>query len=139
MTFRTRRIKSALFSAAALVLAGTVTAAAGNVISGSSVASGYVLGDADGNGIVSINDVTCIQRVVAEYPADEGYSELAADVDGNGRVDISDATLIQLWLAETETPYPIGEQIEPATEPASVQPTENPTDEDGWGRVIFRP
>ena len=80
-----------------------------------------------------------------ELPVGEGYSKLSADVDGSGAVDITDATLVQRWLAEMETPYNIGEQIETPTEkptqPATTQPatTQPATDEEGWGRIIFRP
>ena len=121
MTFRSHKIKSALLCVIVLILIGTVTAAAGGI-----------LGDADGNGTVTILDVTCIQKAIAELPVSDGYSESAADADGNGKVDIKDATIIQRWLTSTEVPYPIGEQItEPTTQPL--------TDPDGWGYVIYRP
>lgn len=120
MTFNRRSIKTVFISAAALLLAGSLTAVAASV-----------LGDADTNGKVTILDVTCVQRMVAELPVGDSFSEAAADADGNGVVNITDATLIQRWLAEMEMPYAIGEPIE--------QTTESPTDPDGWGREIFQP
>ena len=58
----------------------------------------YILGDADGDGVVTINDVTVIQRVLAE--AAELANPLTADVNKDGVVTIEDATLIQNYLAE---------------------------------------
>ena len=58
-----------------------------------------ILGDVDGDGVVSIFDVTCIQRHLAEIPV-YAYNETAADTDGDGEVTIFDATDIQRYLAE---------------------------------------
>ena len=94
-------------------------------------------GDADIDRKVSIKDVTCIQRKLAELPLGSSFSELAADADGNGKLEISDATAIQRWLAEFDTPYAIGEEL---TEPPTTEaPTQMPTDDEGWGRIIFQP
>lgn len=113
-------ILAAAIIVSVLALSATVTAFAGNL-----------LGDADNDGKVTIKDVTCIQRFLAELATGE-ISEAAADVDGNGEINISDATFIQMWLAEMETPYAIGVQ---PTEPTTVMPT----DDEGWGLIIFRP
>lgn len=122
---RMRIVKLVLLCAAVLMLAGTVTAVAGNK-----------LGDVDSDGTVTINDVTAIQMALAELPINGECSTWAADVDGNGDVEISDATLIQMWIAGTTMPYSIGaEPTEPPTEP----PTQRPTDADGWGRDVFQP
>jgi len=60
----------------------------------------YKIGDVNGDGIVSIRDVTEIQRIVAEfYPATE-LQKITADVNGDGVIDINDATEIQFYLAE---------------------------------------
>ena len=131
MNFKLCKIKAVLLCAAVLTIAGTVTVFAGNASSGS-VAANYILGDADGDGNVTINDVTCIQTSIAELPLSGGISQLSADVDGNGEIEISDATLIQQWLAEMTTPYSIGEN--PSEEPSQI-----PTDEEGWGTEIFCP
>lgn len=72
---------------------------------------GVKLGDVDGNGIVNINDVTEIQRYLAELDVLEGISLYASDVNRDGVLDISDATAIQMYLAEYEIEYPIGEII----------------------------
>ncbi len=120
-----------LFSAASLLLAAVVCAAV-LLSAGKASAASVMLGDADGSGTVNINDVTCIQTKVAEFHVSEGFSQAAADIDGNGEVTIADATLLQRWLAEYESQYEIG--VRP-TEPA----TQMPTDENGWGRVIFKP
>ena len=67
----------------------------------------YILGDADGDGVVTIIDATNIQRKLVNMPV-SNFDKKAADVDGNG-LDITDATFIQRFLAEIEIPYRIGE------------------------------
>ncbi len=60
-------------------------------------------GDADGNGIVNIFDVTAIQRHVADMePLIPKKMTLAADVNNDGKITIEDATLLQEYLAEYE-------------------------------------
>lgn len=70
---------------------------------------GIKLGDVSGDGSVNINDVTTIQRYLAELETLEGIYLHAADANQDGTVDISDATIIQMYLAEYEMEYPIGE------------------------------
>jgi surface antigen len=72
--------------------------------------SNIILGDTDGDGIVSIMDATAIQRRLASLST-ESYTEKAADADGDGIITIIDATAIQRHLAHISTSYPIGEVI----------------------------
>lgn len=59
---------------------------------------GELLGDADGNGKISIDDVTCIQKYCAEISID--YIDVnLADVNKDGEININDATLVQKHLA----------------------------------------
>ena len=67
------------------------------------------LGDANGDGHVTINDVTAIQRYLAELETLEGSYLHAADANQDGTVNIADATVIQMYLAEYDMEYPIGE------------------------------
>ena len=67
------------------------------------------LGDANGDGSVNINDVTQIQRHLAELESLEGIYLHAADANQDGTLDISDATTLQMYLARYDIPYPIGE------------------------------
>lgn len=67
------------------------------------------LGDVNGDNSVNINDVTVIQRYLAELDTLGGIYLHAADVNQDGTVDIADATAIQMYLAEYEMNYPIGE------------------------------
>ena len=69
------------------------------------------LGDTDGDGYVNINDVTAIQRHLAELEHLEGIYLHAANANQDGTLDISDATTLQMYLAEYDIPYPIGEVI----------------------------
>ncbi len=58
------------------------------------------LGDVNGDGMVTVIDVTEIQRIVAELHVPDDRERLAADVDRNGIVSIADATRLQNYLAE---------------------------------------
>lgn len=69
-----------------------------------------LLGDANGDGSVNINDVTAIQRFKADMEVIEGINLHAADVNGDGDVTIEDATILQRFFAEyDDIPYSIGE------------------------------
>ena len=69
-----------------------------------------ILGDANGDGIVNINDVTAIQQHLAELEPLNSVQIKAADLNGKG-LDISDATAIQMYLAGYENIYQIGEPV----------------------------
>ncbi len=58
----------------------------------------YILGDVNGDGIVSIRDVTTIQLYLARRLEFGKTAIKAADVDLNTTVDINDATYIQEYL-----------------------------------------
>ena len=67
-----------------------------------------ILGDADGDGIVSIVDVTVILRhlIKIKVPDPERVA-LVGNVMRNGELDITDATAIQRWTVGAEIPYEI--------------------------------
>ena len=67
-----------------------------------------LLGDADGDGSVTITDATCIQRVVAGLPISTEFNERLADTDEDGEITITDATFIQRWLVGLESNPNIG-------------------------------
>lgn len=72
----------------------------------------FFLGDANGDGAVNINDVTTIQRHLADMETIEGIHFYAADVNSDASVTIDDATLLQMKFAEyNNVDYPIGEVI----------------------------
>ena len=71
--------------------------------------SDIILGDADGDGKVSIKDVTAVQRHVAEF--ENVANEKAADVNRDGVITIDDATIIQRYLAEMDVPVGIGQPV----------------------------
>ena len=87
----------------------------------------YLRGDANGDGFVTIYDVTALQRHLADLEHLSSANLQAADVDGNG-LDITDATKIQRFLAEFENLYHIGEwaSVE-TTQPATywIKPGDN--------------
>ena len=60
----------------------------------------YELGDVDGDGLVSIVDVSEIQLHLANVKTLDKASLAAADANGDGKVDIMDATHIQRFLAK---------------------------------------
>ena len=60
----------------------------------------YIMGDADGDGRITISDATLIQRAGIGL---EQLSEVRAkvsDVNGDGRVSVLDTTCVQKYLAE---------------------------------------
>ena len=60
----------------------------------------YIIGDTNLDGIISIGDVTAIQRHLAELAVFNDEQLALADTNGDGRIDISDATYLQMYLAE---------------------------------------
>ena len=70
-----------------------------------------MLGDANGNDVVGVDDVSAVQRYLAELESLEGIYLHAADTNQDGEVDISDATNLQAYLAEYPVQNPIGENI----------------------------
>ena len=69
-----------------------------------------LLGDADGDGEVTVLDVTMMQRVLAKLSG-AVIVEATADVDGNGEVNVVDATYIQRYTASMPVKYPINEYV----------------------------
>ena len=66
-----------------------------------------VYGDADGDGEVTILDVTFIQRYAAGIHLPTQLNELNADVDDDGSVTILDATLIQRFTVGIINKFPV--------------------------------
>lgn len=82
-------------------------------------------GDADGDGSITISDVTAIQIHLAKYESLSAQNMRAADVNGNGIVDINDASAIQFFLAEYDDPYGIGSALEVHESTAQTSTTKN--------------
>ncbi len=75
-----------------------------------------ILGDADGSGVVDLIDATLIYRYCADlYVDDCSDTWMRADVNGDGEVDVIDATYILRYLSTVDTPYAIGEWVDPAS------------------------
>lgn len=72
------------------------------------VRDSYLLGDCNGDGKLDVNDVTCIQRMLATIYSSEKAAE-RGNVDG-GSFDINDATNVQFYLAKIPVTAPIGEK-----------------------------
>ena len=70
-----------------------------------------ILGDADGDGKVTVIDATYIQKTLASVPTPTKFFEKEADVNASGKPDILDATYIQRKLASIAIPYAVGEKI----------------------------
>ena len=70
-----------------------------------------ILGDADGDGTVTILDATAIQRYLVELEVPV-FIEAAANADGDDSLTILDATAIQRYLASLSTNQNIGTIIE---------------------------
>ena len=72
----------------------------------------YILGDADGDGSVTILDATFIQRALVGIVLPSPCDEKAADVDGDGDMTIMDVTYIQRALVGIDVPYAIGDTLQ---------------------------
>ena len=59
-----------------------------------------MMGDVDGNGKVTIIDVTLVQRHIAQVTTVAENKVVCADVDRDGDIDIMDATMIQRFIAQ---------------------------------------
>ncbi len=70
-----------------------------------------VLGDVDGDGVVTVLDATFIQRHIADIPIPFAFNEAVADVDGEDGATIIDATYIQRWLVGINAPKGIGQPV----------------------------
>ncbi len=77
-----------------------------NVCAGS-VTDTVLTGDADRDGRVCVNDITAIQRLLAEVEPLSPQGLLAADADRDGTVTVFDITAIQRFLTEYDDPYSI--------------------------------
>ena len=70
-----------------------------------------ILGDVDGDGSVSVVDVTYIQRMLADLEIPFYVEKEVCDVDGDEEVTIIDATYIQRWMAGLTSPEGIGKPV----------------------------
>ena len=59
-----------------------------------------MIGDIDGNGRITIEDVTLVQKFIAELETFDQRQTVAADTNGDGMITIEDATMIQKYIAE---------------------------------------
>ena len=66
-----------------------------------------VYGDVNGDGNVTIDDATLVQKAVAELAELDAKQQKAADVNGDDSVTIDDATLIQKYVAEIIDRFPV--------------------------------
>ena len=60
---------------------------------------GKLLGDANGDGFITILDATAIQKYIVKIP-EENFREDLADVNEDGEINIIDATLVQIMLSK---------------------------------------
>ena len=65
-----------------------------------------IYGDVDKDGKITVQDVSAIQRDLAEFePRISGISKTLADVDKDNQVTVKDVTFIQVYLAEFKSNY----------------------------------
>ena len=61
------------------------------------VSDDYIIGDVNGDGNLTIRDVTCIQLKLVDKMEFDNKQMALADVNGDGKVSIRDATYIQMY------------------------------------------
>ena len=72
----------------------------------------FILGDANTDSKVTVEDAVCIQRIIAQLLSRDQIDIVAADVDEDGYISIIDVTCIQRYLSKKSILYPIGDKIE---------------------------
>ena len=65
-----------------------------------------MIGDANGNGKVDVDDVTVIQMYVAGLCEFDETAQKRADVGNDDAVNIDDATMVQLYIANIIMNFP---------------------------------
>ncbi len=76
----------------------------------STIATTYLLGDANSDSKVNVKDATYIQKAAASLLILEPVQIAASDCDGNSQVNVRDATAIQKFAADISINMPIGEE-----------------------------
>ena len=92
------------------ILVALLMFATASITAFSAEKNGYLRGDANGDGNVSIMDVTIIQRRLANIPV-SSFDEIAADINNNG-LDVNNPTKIQRYLAKFNNVYHINEWVD---------------------------
>lgn len=59
-----------------------------------------MIGDVNGDGKVTIDDATLVQKAIAELIELDDTQKKAADTNSDGKITIDDATMIQKYIAE---------------------------------------
>ena len=57
-------------------------------------------GDVDGDGVITTNDATYVQKYSIDLPTTDNFNAAVADVNDDGRISVLDATCIQKFVAE---------------------------------------
>jgi len=107
----TDHVSGELFTVKDGKLSGTVKAGQVAVLYTPEEEPDVLIGDVNGDGKVTIEDATLLQRYLADFKNPDGSVIVdvanekqfaAADADGNGKLNISDVTKIQRIIAEYE-------------------------------------
>lgn len=91
----------------------------------------HLIGDADGNGKISVKDATLIQKHTASITVIDDYFLYFADADIDGKVNVKDATTIQKYVAGMPVNPEVGtEAVHPDAEIPTKPGTTDPSSED---------
>ncbi len=111
-------MKSGFKRTIAIILSVVFIVAAVSCISVAAV-SEIFYGDANGDGIINIRDVSYIQKVLAEDETENNEFSYVADVCQDMNINIMDVTTLQKYLADIYTQLPV--------------------DPEGWNNQIIKP
>ena len=64
-----------------------------------------IYGDVDESESITVQDVSKVQRVLAEFEELTGIPKILADVNKDGQITVKDVTCIQVYLAEYQSNY----------------------------------
>ena len=133
---KTKQILCGTLSAA-LLLTGTIGVSAQTIIRHT---QNSIVGDADNDNVVKINDATLLQKQLAEISTEldvtNAYTHAVLDANQDNNISIGDVTEIQRYLAELPvahvskaipTTSPVTEPVTQTTTQPVTQPTTQPT------------
>lgn len=87
----------------------------------------YYRGDANGDEVINIKDVTLIQKYIAKIVSDDEILTFTSDTNKDNAISIKDATTIQMYIANYNKESFVGEIIYYTPTPTEPTTTEQPT------------
>ncbi|MCH5296077.1 MAG: starch-binding protein [Ruminococcus sp.] len=82
-----------------------------DVTKGQPLVGDGIYGDADHDGVITVDDVTLIQKFIAQITVMQDGDNVICDVSGDNKVSIDDVTMIQKYMADMGDYGRTGEKV----------------------------